>query len=275
MKRLLSFFFVVLVTLCKAQNNCCLLASTESFSRLGNDRKFVSSHADPLPFTLLSPLGKSISFKTSDGKEGYGYEITSKNTDKVILVIHEWWGLNDYIKQEAEKISKETNARVIALDLYDGKVATNKDSAGKYMQSVTKERAEAIIKGALSYVGPNAKIASIGWCFGGGWSMQTALLAEKQAKACVIYYGMPEENPEKLKTLNAPVFMVYGKKDHWINSDVVSKFEKNMKTAGKKLIVHGYDADHAFANPSNPHYNKTYSEEAFKLAMGFINEHIN
>ena len=225
-------------------------------------------------FVLNNGTGKMISYKTLDGKESNAYEINAENKTNVVFVIHEWWGLNDYIKQEAEKIAKETGARVIALDLYDNKVASVKDSASKYMQSVKKERAEAIIKGALNYVGTQTKVSTIGWCFGGGWSMQTALLAGKQSKACVMYYGMPEEDLNKLKTLNAPVLFVFAQKDQWINKEVVSKFEENMKKSGKRLTVKSYDAEHAFANPSNPHFNKTFSEDAFHEAMNFIKNNL-
>ena len=182
--------------------------------------------------------------------------------------------MNDYIKQEAEKIASETGNRVIALDLYDKKVAVNRDSAAKYMQGVKNERAQSIIKGAINYVGEKASIATIGWCFGGGWSMQASLLAGKQAKACIIYYGMPENNLEKLSKLNAPVMFVFAQKDEWINKEVVAKFEINMKQAGKDLIVKSYDAHHAFANPSNPHFEKSFTEDAFVNAKAFINKHL-
>ena len=184
-------------------------------------------------------------------------------------------GLNDYIKQESEKIfSTLGNVNVIAIDLYDKKVAAVKDSASKYMQSVKSERAEAIIKGVLSHIGNKANIATIGWCFGGGWSMQATLLAGKQGKACVMYYGMPEEKIEKIKTLNAPILFVWPEQDQWINKEMVSKFETNMKTAKKSLEVKAYNADHAFANPSNPKYSKEFAEDAFKNATQFIQTHL-
>jgi carboxymethylenebutenolidase len=239
---------------------------------LTQDEKFVNSHPEPLPFILEDPMGKEISFKTPDGKEGYGYEIKNpKPTDNYVLVVHEWWGLNDYIRQESEKIFKALgNVNVIAVDLYDKRVAATRDSAAKYMQMVKTDRAEAILKGVIAYAGAQAKIATIGWCFGGGWSLQAALLAGKQAQACVMYYGMPEENMDKMKTLNCPVLMVWATQDQWINKEVVSKFESNMKTAGKKLEIKKYEADHAFANPSNPKYNKDFADDAFKNAMTFI-----
>jgi len=243
---------------------------------LSHDKKFVASHLEPKPFTLANPMGKEISFKTPDGKEGYGYEIkASTPTDNYVLVVHEWWGLNDYIKQESEKIySSLGNVNVIAIDMYDKKVASNRDSAGKYMNSLKAERGEALIKGVLTYIGTKANIATIGWCFGGGWSLQASILAGKQGKACVMYYGMPEDKTEKLKTLNAPVLFVWAEKDQWINKEVVTKFEANMKTLNKPLTVKPYDADHAFANPSNPKFDKTSAEDAMKNSMEFIKKNL-
>ncbi|MDX2173582.1 MAG: dienelactone hydrolase family protein [Bacteroidota bacterium] len=260
-----------------SQRSCCSkFGPTETFAMLTQDKKFINTHLEPLPFVLENQIGKDISFKTSDGKEGYGYEIKAeKVTANYVFVIHEWWGLNDYIKQESEKIAKTLgNVNVIAIDLYDKKVATNRDSAGKYMQSVKTDRAEIIIKGVISYVGKKANIATIGWCFGGGWSMKTALLAGKQSNACVMYYGMPEEKMEKIKTLNAPVFFVWPTQDQWINKEMVTKFETNMKTAEKSLEVKSYNADHAFANPSNPKYNREFADDAFKNSMSFIKKNL-
>jgi carboxymethylenebutenolidase len=272
-------FLILLITSLKglSQKSCCSKpGSTEVFAMLTKDKKFVNTHLDPLPFVLENQIGKDISFKTSDGKEGFAYEIKAeKQTNNYVFVIHEWWGLNDYIKQESEKISKTLgNVNVIAIDLYDKKVATNRDSAGKYMQSVKTERAEAIIKGAIAYVGDKASIATIGWCFGGGWSMQTSLLAGKQSKACVMYYGMPEEKMEKIKTLNPPVLFVWPEQDKWINKEMVTKFEVNMKEAKKSLVVKNYNADHAFANPSNPKYSKEFADDAFKNSMDFIKKNL-
>jgi len=260
-----------------AQKSCCAKpSSTETFAMLTHNDKFVATHLDPKPFTLSNPIGKDITFKTADGKEGRAYEIKAeKPTNNYVFVIHEWWGLNDYIKQESEKIFKTLgNVNVIAIDLYDNKIAAVKDSAAKYMQNVKAERAEAIIKGVLSHVGTKANIATIGWCFGGGWSLQSTLLAGKQSKACVMYYGMPEEKMEKLKTLNAPVLFVWPEQDQWINKEVVTKFDANMKTANKSLMIKSYNADHAFANPSNPKFSKEFADDAFKHAIEFIKLHL-
>jgi carboxymethylenebutenolidase len=277
MRPAFTFFTAILLAAGATAQNCCMHpGSTETFAQLSKDEAFIASHLDPLPFTLTDPMGKDISFKTPDGKEGYGYELkASTPTDNYVLVVHEWWGLNDYIRQESEKIFKTLgNVNVIAIDLYDKKVASNKDSAAKYMSEVNPSRAEAILKGAIAYTGSKAKIATIGWCFGGGWSMQAALLAGRQCKACVMYYGMPEENTDKLKQLRAPVLFVWAKQDKWINKDVEEKFTASMKALNKELEVQPYDADHAFANPSNPKYSKEYADDAFAKATAFIRKNL-
>lgn len=256
-----------------SQKNCCALtASTEQFAELTKDKDFVKSHLEPEPFVLANPSGKDITFKTPAGKEGRAYEIKSSSaTNNYVFVFHEWWGLNDYVKQESEKLFNALgNVNVIAIDLYTGKTTTNRDSAAKYMNAVNAKDAEDVIKGAINYVGKKATISTIGWCFGGGWSLQAALLCGKQANACVMYYGMPEENTDKLKALNAPVLFVWAKQDKWINEDVITKFESNMKQLKKPLEVKSYDAVHGFANPSNPKYAKAYADEAFEHSVAFI-----
>jgi carboxymethylenebutenolidase len=273
MKKLLFVIAILCGYTCSTSlaQSCCMKSATTAFASLGDDKSFVSSHASPLPFTFVPEKGQMITFKTPDGKDGNAFEVKAdKETKNYLLVFHEWWGLNDYIKQEAERLQKELGVNVIAVDLYDGSVASNPDEAGKLMQAVKKERAEAIINGAIAHAGTNAKISTIGWCFGGGWSLQAALLAGKQANACVMYYGMPETDKERLKKLNAEVLGIFAGKDQWINAEVVKTFESNMKDAKKKLTVKTFDADHAFANPSNPKYDKVAAEEAHKLAMDFL-----
>jgi carboxymethylenebutenolidase len=257
--------------------SCCTRSSTETFAMLTNDEAFIASHLEPEAFTLADPIGKNITFKAADGRDAYAYEIKAAEASKnYVFVFHEWWGLNDYIKQESEKIYRELgNVNVIAIDLYDGKVATTRDSAAAYMQAVTTERAEAIIKGSLKHVGKKADIATIGWCFGGGWSLQAAILAGNQAEACIMYYGMPEKDLSKLKKLYAPVLFIWPEQDKWINKDVVDEFQKNMRKAGKDYEIHSYDADHAFANPSNPKYSKAFADDAFIHAMKLIKKELD
>lgn len=256
-----------------AEHSCCAPATaTVRFASFAKQKRFVAKHEAPLPFTLSEPKGTMIRFATDDGKAASGYEVrAAQKTNKYVFVLHEWWGLNDYIKQEAERIQQELgNVTVIALDLYDGNVASTREDAAKYMQGAKTERLQAIIRGAKSYAGKDARVCTVGWCFGGGWSLQTTLLLGSNAAGCVMYYGMPENDAQKIASLSAPVLGIFAKQDKWITPQVVETFEKAMKKAGKAITVKSYDADHAFANPSNPHYAKEFAEEAHKHAIEFL-----
>jgi len=268
---------LVLYNFAKAQTtmNCCSPTATEKFAMLASDKSFVMSHTEPLPFTYNSAKGHDITYKTSDGTDAHAWEVKAdKNTNYYLFVIHEWWGLNDYIKQESEKLSDELGVNVIALDLYDGKVATTREDASKYVQSVKTDRAMGIIHGAYDYVGPSAKILTIGWCFGGGWSLQTAIEGGNQVVGCVMYYGMPEKDVDRLKKLNCDVIGFFASKDNFINPQIVDEFKQNMQKAGKNVTTYEYDADHGFANPSNPIYNKEATEDAHTKAIAFLKERI-
>ncbi|CAN5518730.1 hypothetical protein BH09BAC6_BH09BAC6_14610 [soil metagenome] len=252
---------------------CCSNPSaTQRFAMLASNRDFRMSHKMPLPIRFQSSIGAAITYKTADGKTANAYVLKAKRTtNNYILVIHEWWGLNDFVKKESEKIYNDLgNVNIIDLDLYDGKVATTREDAGKYMQSVTDDRAKAIINGAIAYAGAKAHIATIGWCFGGGWSLQASLLAGKQGAGCVMYYGMPEQDVNRLKALHADVLGNFANKDQWINLKVVAKFDADMKAAGKKLYLHQYDADHGFANPSAPAYASAATTDAYGHTITFL-----
>lgn len=270
---LLLTFLSCAASFAQSKMACCANpSSTQQFAMLASDKKFVMSHPLPRKYHFQSSIGKAVTYQCADGKDANAFVfMAKKKTNNWLFVVHEWWGLNDWIKKESETLYNDLgDVNVIDLDLYDGKVATTREDAGKFMQAVKDDRARAIISGAIAYVGPGARIATIGWCFGGGWSLQTALLAGKQAIACVMYYGMPEQDVNKLKTLNCDVLGNFASKDGWISPKVVAQFEANMKTAGKNVTTHEFDADHGFANPSNPIYNKPASEEAYKYTLAFL-----
>jgi carboxymethylenebutenolidase len=230
------------------------------------------AHPDPLPYHHQSAVGKMITFKTPNGADANGYLLEARQkTNNWIFVFQEWWGLNDHIKREAEQLYHALgNVNVLALDMYDGQVTDKREEAGKLMSAFRQERGNAIVQGALAYAGKNARIGTVGWCFGGGQSLQAALTAGNQAVACVMYYGMPEENLDRLKTLNCDVLNIWPTQDQWINKAVMDKFEANMNAAGKKLIIKSYEADHAFANPSNPKHNKEFTADAFNNTVEFF-----
>lgn len=236
-----------------------------------NDDKFKAAHEIPLPLDLVE-RGKPLTYDTPDGKKASAYFMkTEEKSDKYLFVIHEWWGLNDHIKQEAERLFDSLgNVNVMALDLYDGKVASIPKDAETLMKSVVEERANAIINGALAYAGRKAKVATIGWCFGGSWSLKASILAGEQGAGCVIFYGMPVQNAEQLTNLKAEVLGLFARKDGWITPDVVDKFEALMKASGKPVTTKQFDAEHAFANPSSPRYNDAAAQEANAMALKFL-----
>ena len=275
MKKIIFTLLLVSSTaIAQSQTTCCSVTVSSQNAILAMNNQFASKHDVPEPFKLEAPKGENFSFATKEGVNGLAYFIKSvKPTNKVLFVFHEWWGLNDYIKQEAEIFAAEMgDVDVYAIDLYDGQVASDVPTAQKLMSGLKQERASEIVNGIIAKVGADKSIATIGWCMGGAWSLQSTLLENKQAKACVMYYGMPEKSVERLKTLNCDVLGIFAKQDQFINAELVKTFEANMKAANKKLTVYNYDADHAFANPSNPKHNKEFAADAHAKALKFLIE---
>ncbi|MEO8711450.1 MAG: dienelactone hydrolase family protein, partial [Parafilimonas sp.] len=122
------------------------------------------------------------------------------------------------------------------------------------------------------YAGSKAKVFTIGWCFGGGWSLQSAIAGGSNVVGCIMYYGMPETDVKKLKTLHCDVIGFFGNKDKWITPAVVDEFKENIKQAGKKITTYEYDADHAFANPSSANNNKDAAADAYAKTLAFVKE---
>lgn len=241
-------------------------------AKFTTDESFKGVHEIPENLDF-QPRGEMVSFPTADGKEGQAYVLRSTApSTKHLIVIHEWWGLNDHVKLEAEHLFDSLGVNVWALDLYDGQVAQDRESAGNLMQSREQVRLETIIRGAMDQWGPQARVATIGWCFGGGWSLRASILAGEKSVGCVMYYGMPVESAADLVPLKADVLGLFASKDQWINAEVVRKFAALCQATGKKFDYHFYDADHAFANPSSPRYNDAAAQEANGLALSFLKQ---
>ncbi len=270
MKALYSLAIVLFFANAQAQNACC--SAPKLFADLGSESEFQTEHQIPKMTTKATHTGKWIEFDTPDEKKGRGYFIKSiQPSNKYLFVFHEWWGLNENMVAEAENWAKELpNVNVIALDLYDGKVATTREAATEFMQAATEVRIRNIIQGAADMAGTKAEIATLGWCFGGGWSMQAALQLEQQAVGCVIYYGMPEHDRTLLKGLNCKVLGIFAEKDKWINRKVVSEYEQAMNAEKKAYETFWFDADHAFANPSNPIFDEVATKEAHAKTKNFL-----
>ena len=263
-------------TLEKAEVIECLNMETQQAYQLeAGTPAFAGMHPSPMVVNPENLLGKMMSFDAADGKQASAYFIAAKKkSNKYLIVIQEWWGLNENIKMEADKYYTDLgDVNVIAVDMYDGKVAATPDSAMKLMRGADMGRMTAIMQGAIKYAGSKASIYSVGWCFGGMWSLQTAILAGPQAKGSVMYYGRPESNMEKLKSIQCDIIGFFGNLDQSPSPTMVNDFEKNMKEAGKNLSVNRYQAGHGFANPSNPNYNAAAKEDAYAKAIAFLKAH--
>jgi carboxymethylenebutenolidase len=250
----------------------CHTPTDQKFAIMAAEPAFMALHEEPLPYIHRSQSGEMVSFPAPDGKDAQGFLLMAKApTNNWLFVFQEWWGLNDHIKREAEKLYTDLgNVNVLALDMYDGQIGTTAQEASALIRATDRERLENIIRGAQQYVGPEARIGTIGWCFGGMWSLQAALLLGSQAEACVVYYGTPEQDVERLKTLKTDVLGIFASRERNISPAVVAQFERNMAEAGRSLKVYNYDAEHAFANPSNPNFDKAAAEEAYGHTLTYL-----
>ncbi len=189
-----------------------------------------------------------------------------------VVLIHEWWGLNSHIKHWADRLAAEGYA-AIAVDLYGGKVATESKEAMALMKAVDPAKAQATLAMAFGFLAEDPRIqakrrASMGWCFGGGWSLQLALA--QPVDAAVIYYGRLVTDAAELKKIRGKVIGVFGNRDEGIPPADVDAFEKGLKEAGVRAQVLRFDADHAFANPSSARYDKASAEAAWAEVQDFL-----
>lgn len=245
---------------------------------MAGDPSFRAAHMPPIQMDFTPKYGHMGEVA---GAQDF---IVPANTGSkgAVVMIHEWWGLNNQIKSTAEKLHEATGFGVIAVDLYGGKVTSKPDEAAKLMQAVDDSAAKAQLRATVDSILKDhvlgdsvTKIGTIGYCFGGGYSLQTALVCGPQVSACVMYYGFPETDPTKLTSLSAPVLGNFANKDTFITPALVDKFAVAMRAAGKKLIVHRYDAVHGFANPSNPKYDKAATADAWKHSVAFLKKYLD
>ena len=219
---------------------------------------------------------KSVSYKSGDETvQGVLYTPTGKGPFSALIVIHEWWGLNDWVKDQASKLADQGYA-TLAIDLYRGKVATTPDEAHQIMRGVPDDRAKRDLHAAFEYLASQSnvkkdRIGAIGWCMGGGYALDVAL-QEPTLAATVINYGHLATDPDALKKINAPLLGLFGAQDKGITPEDVQKFEQAMKQLGKKIEVKEYeDAGHAFENPNNKQgYREADAQDAWKRTTDFL-----
>lgn len=220
--------------------------------------------------------GKQVSYKSGDESvQGVLYTPAGDGPFPALIVIHEWWGLNDWVKEQASNLADQ-GYLALAVDLYRGKVATTPEEAHEIMRGVPEDRARRDLSAAFAFlktqknVKPD-RIGAIGWCMGGGYSLDVAL-QEPSLAADVINYGHLAVDENSLKKINAPMLGIFGGKDRGIPVEDVKKFEQTLKQSGKKIEIVIYpDAGHAFENPNNKEgYRSQDAVDAWKRTLDFL-----
>lgn len=219
-----------------------------------------------------------VTFKSGDESvQGYLALPDSKGPHPALVVIHEWWGLNDWVKEEARKFAGEGYV-ALAVDLYRGKVAADPGEAHELSRGLPQDRAFRDLKAAFDYLASRKdvdknKIGSVGWCMGGGYSLDLAI-NEPRLAACIINYGHLATDPAAIAKINAPILGNFGALDRGITPDDVHKFGEAVDKAGKSIDVKIYDdAGHAFENPNNKDgYRAEDAADAWERMIAFLNK---
>lgn len=197
-----------------------------------------------------------------------------------VILIHEWWGLNDNVRTVARRLAGE-GYRVLAVDLYGGEVASTPAEARQLVGLARDDpgRITQNTRAAYAYLTSEwdaPGVAAMGWCFGGGVTLQTALAIPEKLDAAVIYYGHVEDaERERLARLQMPILGLFGAEDQGIPVEGVRRFEATLEDLGKSAEIHVYEgAGHAFANPTGQNYATDTAEDAWEKTTTFLREHL-
>jgi carboxymethylenebutenolidase len=226
--------------------------------------------------SLFAAEPRTVEYKSGDETvSAVLYTPAGSGSFPALIVIHEWWGLNDWVKEQASKLSGQGYV-TLAIDLYRGKVATTPEEAHEIMRGVPEDRAKRDLHAAFEFLAsqPNLKkdrIGAIGWCMGGGYSLDVAL-QEPTLAADVINYGHLATDPEALKKIHAPILGIFGAQDKGIPGGDVRKFGEQLEKLGKKIEIKIYDdAGHAFENRNNKDgYRPADATDAWQRTVDFL-----
>jgi len=196
-----------------------------------------------------------------------------------VIVIHEWWGLNDNVRLMTRHLAAE-GYTALAIDLYNGQAAADPDQAKALMQKAMENLGDGVdnvqqAHGFLKDKQAASKTAVVGWCFGGAWSLRTALVLGPDLDAAVVYYGQLVTDKNELNGLEAPLLGIFGGADKGIPAEQVSAFGAATAELDKDVTIKVFDgAEHAFANPSGTHYKAAEAEEAWAMTRAFLAKHL-
>ena len=196
-----------------------------------------------------------------------------------IIMIHDWMGLNDNIRAMAEKLAGEGYI-VLAVDLFGGETATTTEVARVRVQKVIEnpEPAAENIRQAYNFLTSVAgapRVGSLGWSFGGGWSLNTAMLFPEELDATVIFYGQVTGDDDRLRAISSPILGLFGAEDKGVTVASVRQFEAALERLRKNYEIHIYPgAGHAFADPSGNAYNAEAADDAWGKMLEFMGLHL-
>lgn len=233
--------------------------------------------ADPRLARAAAATTQTVSLTTPGGRTvAAALARPDASPAPAVLLIHEWWGLNDQIKSVAADFARHGYV-ALAVDLFDGAVATTADQAKAQVAAVDAAAATETLTAWIAWLRVQeavakrdgvGQVATIGWCFGGGWSLNASIAAP--VDATVIYYGRVDRPREDLARLHGPVLGHFATQDQWINQDMVGQFAAHLEALGHPHEIHWYDAPHAFANPTTSRYDAEDAVLAWRRTQAFL-----
>ena len=216
---------------------------------------------------------ETLSFDTSGGPTSAFVAVPQEPTSKAVVVIQEWWGLNDHIKDIAGRYADE-GFIAIAPDLYRGKIATNSEDAGKMMHDLKVEDGLDTIHKSVEASRARYGLSHLGitgFCMGGTFALRAACELEGFSAAAPFYGDIPED--DILQKLKTPTIFISGTKDGWINPAKVAALEDAAERYELPVHTVKYEADHAFFNNTRPEvYDEVSAQDAWALVIGFFND---
>jgi carboxymethylenebutenolidase len=230
--------------------------------------------------TVYSTKTEYVTYPSGkDTLTGYLATPEKPGTHPVIILIHEWWGLNDWVKEQGQKFAS-LGYDVLAVDLYRGKVASTPDEAHELSRGVPQDRAMKDLQAAYDYMEARKditkdRIAVVGWCMGGGYAVEFAV-HQPRLSGVVVNYGSLPTDPNDLQQIAPPILGSFGADDKGITPADVHAFEDSMKKLGKYVEIKIYPgAGHAFENPNNTNgYRPDAAADAWQRTTIFLRKSI-
>ena len=282
------FSLVLVVSACDTGGS----SATDADVQAGRDtvdamsREHANDSTSPSEAAEIEPTqsvdSETLAYAEVNDELVYGYLAYPSGVTEplpAVIMIHEWWGLNDNIRAMANRLAAE-GYMVLAVDLYNGETAASPGVARVKMLQVVEnpDRARENLRQAVQFLNITGApgIASLGWCFGGGWSLNTAMLFPGELDATVVYYGQVTADDEKLAAIDAPLLGLFGAVDRGITVESVNAFEEALQRLRKEHEIHIYPGvGHAFANPTGNNYNREAAEDAWQRTLQFLAENLS